>query len=140
MTVNHVGVRVRDLDAAQRFYEALGFAEALRMDVPDEPMGRLLRVDPPAGLAVRYLTHGTFVLELLAFSEHEPAPNERAMTDAGLTHISIGVDDLGAAKQAVVEGGGSVLEDTDVGVAVMARDPDGQLVELLDVRYRPVTP
>lgn len=140
MIVNHVGLRVRDLQVSRRFYEALGFTEALAMDVPDEPVHRLVMVEPPCGLGVVYLTCGPFVLELLAFSEHPAAEADRAMTDAGLTHLSLGVEDLAAARELVEANGGTVLEDTDVGMAAMVRDPDGQLIELLDVRYRPVTP
>ena len=140
MIVNHVGLRVRDLAVSTRFYEALGFVEALAMDVPDEPTHRLLRVPRPVGLSAVYLTNGTFVLELLDFSGHPSGPVDRAMTDTGLTHLSLGVKDLAAAKAAVRRHGGEVLRDTDVDIAVIVRDPDGQLIELLDLAYRPVTP
>lgn len=140
MILSHIGLRVADLERSTRFYEALGFTEALAMDIPDEPMHRLVRVAPPAGLRVVYLTAGPFVLELLRFEHHPSDPVDRAMTDTGLTHLSLGVDDLGAAKSLVTANGGQVLGDTDVGVAVMVRDPDGQLIELLDVAWRPVSP
>lgn len=141
MIVNHVGLCVRDIEVSQRFYEALGFTEALDMTVPDEPLHTLLRVPPPLGLRAVYLTNGPFVLELLEYSDAEVStPTERTMTEVGLTHLSIGVDDLAAAKEGVASNGGEVLDDSDVGMAVMVRDPDGQLLELLDVRFRPVTP
>ena len=135
-----MGLRVTDLERSARFYGALGFTEALAMDVPDEPMCRLVSVAPPAGLRAVYLVSGSFVLELLAFAEHPSGRVDRAMTDTGLTHLSIGVDDLAAARDVVVEHGGEVVDGTDIGMAVMVRDPDGQLLELLDVAYRPVDP
>ena len=108
------------------------------MAVPDQPADRLLRLPAPVGLRAVYLTNGSFVLELLAFAGHPPTPRpDRTMSDVGLTHLSIGVDDLEAAKDAVAAAGGAVLDDTDVGVAVMVRDPDGQFLELLDVRTAP---
>lgn len=140
MTVNHVGLRVRDLDASKRFYEALGFTEKFSMDVDDAPTDRLLSLDPPLGLRVVYLTDGPFVLELLTFDEHEGRADERVITDIGLTHLSIGVDDVEAAKAAVVDNGGEVVTSSDLGAAVMVRDPDGQMVELLQTALRPVTP
>ncbi len=140
MIVNHVGLRVSDLERSSRFYAALGFTEAMAMDVPDQPMCRLLRLAPPAGARAVYLTNGPFVLELLGFAEHPAPPVDRAMTDTGLTHLSIGVDDVAAAKALVADHGGEVLDDTDVGAAVLVRDPDGQLIELLDITFRPVTP
>ncbi len=138
--VNHVGLRVADLALSTRFYESLGFRQAMAMDVPDEPTNRLIRVPPPVGLRAVYLTNGPFVLELLGFSHHPASPADRAMTESGLTHLSLGVDDLAEAKERVDENGGEVLVDTDVGIAVMVRDPDGQLIELLDAAYRPVSP
>lgn len=140
MTVNHVGLRVRDLEVSQRFYEALGFREKLSLDVDDEPTDRLLSLDRPLGLRAVYLTDGPFVLELIAFEEHDARPNDRVITDAGLTHLSLGVDDVEAAKQAVVDHGGEVVDSSDLGAAVMVRDPDGQLIEILQTELRPVTP
>lgn len=140
MIVNHVGLRVSDLARSTRFYEALGFVESLSMDVPDDPAHRLVQVTPPVGLRAVYLTCGSFVLELLGFAHHPAGPVDRAMTDTGLTHMSIGVDDVATAKALVVDNGGVVVEGSDIGVAVMVRDPDGQLIELLDVAYRPVNP
>ena len=53
------------------------------------------------------------------------------MNEPGLTHLSLTTDDLPGTLAVVAELGGEVLDDTDVGVAVMVRDPDGQLLELL---------
>jgi lactoylglutathione lyase len=85
------------------------------------------------GMTAVYLERDGFVLELLHFDREGNQPRrERDFTEPGLTHLSFSVDDLASAKARVVELGGEVLEDTDVGgLAVMVRDPDGQLVELL---------
>jgi lactoylglutathione lyase len=138
--VNHVGLRVADLERSTRFYEALGFREALATEVPDGPAQQLLRLSPPVGLRAVYLLNGGFVLELLAYDHHPAGPFDRSMADTGLTHLSLGVTDLAEAKAVVAEHGGEVLDDTDLGVAVMVRDPDGQLLELLHVDVRPVVP
>jgi catechol 2,3-dioxygenase-like lactoylglutathione lyase family enzyme len=79
-----------------------------------------------------YLRRDGFVLELLAFTE--PAPldvRDRPLTEPGLTHISIGVDDLDATCTAVIAHGGEVLDETRLANAVFVRDCEGQLVELL---------
>jgi predicted enzyme related to lactoylglutathione lyase len=44
------------------------------------------------------------------------------------------VDDVAAVCARVADHGGEVLDDTNLGVAVMIRDPDGQLIELLAAR------
>ena len=62
-------------------------------------------------------------------------PQTRVMNDRGLTHLSVSVDDIPATMQKAVEYGGSVVEGSDVGLAVFLRDPDGQLIELLTMDY-----
>ena len=134
VVVNHVGLCVTDLDRARRFYEgALGFAVVRELEVPDGPAGTLLRVAPPVGLTAVYLERDGFVLELLHFDRPGNEPRrDRDLTEPGLTHLSFTVDDLAAARALVAEMGGEVLDDTDIGgSAVMIRDPDGQLLELL---------
>nr|WP_090277499.1 VOC family protein [Mycolicibacterium komanii]CRL72058.1 glyoxalase [Mycolicibacterium komanii] len=141
MGVSHVGLRVRDLDTAKRFYEALGFAEVKRLTIPDEMAAGLLPLSPPIGFEAVYLQHDGFVLQLLTFSGH-PAPEEpeRSMVGAGLTHLSIAVDDVAAAQEAVTSAGGTIVADPGGGYACMARDPEGQLIELVHDKVRPVPP
>jgi len=137
--VNHVGQCVTDLDRSRRFYEELlGFRFQRDMRVPDDPAARLLRIEPPLGMSVVYLQRDGFVLELLHFERPgNPATQERAFNEPGLTHLSISVDDIDAVCAAVPELGGEVLADTNVGgMAVMIRDPDGQLIELVPMSYR----
>lgn len=132
-TVNHVGLCVSDLGRSRRFYEgALGFTYVGSLQPPDGVCSTLLRVDPPVGLTAVYLTRGSFTLELLRFERPgNPPGRERPMTEQGLTHLSFTTPDLDATLSLVTELGGEVLADTNVGVAVMIRDPDGQLLELL---------
>jgi lactoylglutathione lyase len=135
---NHVGHCVTDLDRSRRFYEELlGFTFQRDLEVPDAPASQLLRVPAPVGLRAVYLERDGFVLELLHFQREGNAPErERAFTEPGLTHLSFSVEDIAAASAQVAALGGEVLTDTDVGgMAVMIRDPDGQLIELLPTSY-----
>ena len=132
--VNHVGHSVADLDRSVRFYtQVFGFAERNRMAIPDGAASKLLRVTRPVGLTAVYLVLGDAVLELLHFDRPGNAPaRERAFTEPGLTHLSITVDDVAATCDLVRHHGGEVLEDTDMGgFAILVRDPDGQVLELL---------
>jgi len=136
---NHVGHCVTDLARSRRFYEELlGFSFQRDLSVPDGPASQLLRVPAPVGMTAAYLERDGFVLELLHFDRHgNPPARERPFTEPGLTHLSFSVDDLAATCARVAELGGEVLTDTDLGgLAVMIRDPDGQLVELLPMSYR----
>lgn len=133
--VTHVGVCVTDLARSERFYEALGFTRQRELSPPDDVTGKLLRVTQPVGLTAIYLGCGSFTLELLHFDRpgNEPA-RDRSFTEPGLTHLSMTVDDLPATLDRVRAAGGEVLTDTDLRVAILVKDPDGQIVELLQQR------
>ena len=139
--VSHVGLRVRDLDRSKRFYEALGFSEVKCLTVPDKMAAGLLGLTPPIGFEAAYLQNNRFILQLITFSGY-PAPDEpeRGMTGAGLTHLSIAVDDMAQAQAAVQAAGGTIVADPGGGFACMVRDPEGQLLELLSAGVRPVPP
>jgi catechol 2,3-dioxygenase-like lactoylglutathione lyase family enzyme len=134
---NHVGLCVTDRHRSRRFYEeVLGFVHASDLEVPDGVAAKLLRVPEPVGMTAVYLQLDGFTLELLEFARDGNAPQrERSFTEPGLTHLSFTVASLEATCALVREHGGEVLDDTNVGGrAVMIRDPDGQLLELLPLR------
>ncbi len=134
---NHVGHCVRDLARSRRFYEELlGFEFLRELQPPDEMTARLLGLEAPVDLTASYLQRDGFTLELLHFGRTAPA-SERVMNEPGLTHISLSVDDIEAVCARVPAYGGTVLDETSLGgAAIMIRDPDGQLIELLPMSYR----
>lgn len=131
--VTHVGLCVTDLERARRFYtEALGFAFERDLEPDDDATGKLLGIEAPVGLTAVYLTLGDFTLELLHYDRAgNPGFRARVMNEPGLTHLSITTDDLPGVLERVPRLGGQVVESSNLGVAVLVRDPDGQLVELL---------
>jgi len=140
---NHIGHCVADVDRSRRFYEeVLGFEFWRDLEPPDEMTTKLLGLDRSAGLRAVYLRQGEFVLELLGFTgAGTVAPaRPRVMNEIGLTPLSVSVDDIDATAAAAVAHGGAVLAETHVGAAVMIRDPDGQLIELLPMGYRASLP
>ena len=136
---NHLGHCVTDLERSKRFYtEVLGFEPWRELSFPDEGCASLLRLTTPIDMTASYLRRDGLVLELLFYAGAGAAPlpaKERVMNEPGLTHISISVDDVPTTCARVVEYGGEVLEDTDVGAGIFVRDPDGQLIELLTMDY-----
>ena len=133
--VNHIGLCVHDIDRSRRFYEELlGFEFEREIAPPDDPTGKLLQLQAPVGLRAVYLRKDGLVLELLAYEGHRVPRRERSMDEPGLTHISIGAEDHRRLLDRVVALGGTVVTDTDIGVAVFIRDPDGQLIELLETK------
>jgi lactoylglutathione lyase len=136
---NHTGHVVSDLGRAKRFYqEVLGFTPWYEITPPDEATSKLNCLEPPLGVTASYLVLDGFVLELMHYSAPGAAApyRPRPMNEPGLTHLSISVDDVHATAAKAVEYGGQVVEDSDIGVAVFIRDPDGQLLELLTLGYR----
>lgn len=137
---NHLGQCVTDLDRSRRFYvEVFDFTVEREIQPPDDPSAKLLGLAPPIGMTACYLRRDGLVLELLHFAGAGAGPSpfaERAMNDPGLTHLSFSVDDIPATCELVRAHGGEVLDETDIGLAIFVRDPDGQLIELLPMSYR----
>ena len=133
ISFNWIGLAVGDLARSRRFYEELlGFTYERELAPPEEGTSRLCQVESPANLTAVYLRLNGLVLELLHFDrEGNPPSRERPMNEPGLTHLSVNVTDLSGVVARVAEYGGTVLADTDLGVAICIHDPDGQLIELL---------
>lgn len=134
--VNHVGLCVSDLARSRRFYEeALGFTFERDLRPPDELTAPLLGLDAPVGLSAVYLRLGEFVLELLHYDRAgNPRSRPRPFNEPGLTHLSLTVADRSRTLALVAELGGEVLQESDIELAIMVRDPDGQMIELLPPR------
>lgn len=140
---NHVGLCVSDLARSRVFYEnALGFEYWWQLnDIPDDATAVLLQLDKPVGLTAMYLVLDGFVLELLEYAAERLEPwRNRSMAEPGLTHMSISVADLDEASARVEREGGTVIAETRSEGAVMVRDPDGQLIELLTFGWRDMLP
>ena len=136
-TFNHVGLVVTDLARAKRFYaEALGFTFWYEITPPDDLTAKLNGLEPPLGTTASYFVLDGLVLELLHYRERAATSRRRTMDETGLTHLSVAVDDIHEAADRVAQCGGSVVDETDIGVALFVRDPDGQLIELLPLKFR----
>jgi len=140
MTVyNHTGQVVADPERSMRFYrEVLGFRFWYQVSPDDMAVATLCSLEPPLSVTAYYLTLDGFVLELIHYAAEGAAAayRPRTMNEPGLTHLSISVDDMHATARKAVEFGGTIIAESDIGGGLMIRDPDGQLVELLDMRFR----
>lgn len=145
--LTHIGIGVSDMERAVAFYrDALGFTWEHELRLEGEPTDTLLRLRVTKVHAV-YLTRDGVRIELMCFAS-PPAPphHERVLTEPGLTHLSLRVASMDDATALVRRHGGEVLEDTMLKFpelqtfACFVRDPDGQLIELLQAPGDPATP
>jgi catechol 2,3-dioxygenase-like lactoylglutathione lyase family enzyme len=147
LRLTHIGLGVRDMERAVAFYrDALGFRWEHELRLEGEPTDTLLRLRDTKAHAV-YLTRDDVRIELMCFAS-PPAPprHERVLTEPGLTHLSLRVASMDEATALVRRHGGEVLEDTMLRFpeaetfVCFVRDPDGQLIELLQAPGDPAAP
>ena len=122
--VDHIGIRVRDLDSALKFYGMLGF--------------RLEFKAANDAVAIVRNAHG---VELnLVYNASTDNGGKNILMDArekypGYTHVALRVSSIKAAMQVLRENGvritqGPVSFGRDGHVSVFVRDPDLNVVEL----------
>jgi lactoylglutathione lyase len=136
---NHTGQIVTDLERSKRFYqEVLGFKFWFEFNPPEDATAKLCSLKSPLGVTACYLTLDGLVLELIhyAASGVTTAYRPRTMNEPGLTHLSIAVDDVWATARKAVDYGGQIVEESDIGIGLIIRDPDGQMMELLHTSFR----
>jgi catechol 2,3-dioxygenase-like lactoylglutathione lyase family enzyme len=137
--ITHVGLCVSDIVRSTEFYcTALGFSDVGRMQVNDAASEQLLDV-PGLALELVYLQRDGFRLELLGYDKPGTVGDSspRPMNALGFTHLSFRVDDPEVVLQAIEAHGGIPLNERTVTFTggnrgVMATDPDGNLIELIE--------
>ena len=143
---SHLGVCVRDLDVATRFYiDVLGFRQLYSMDFVDDEVAATM--ERSGAFSSRMLVRGDLRIELLWWHDSAdlaaawPDPTRRPMTSVGFTHLSFRVDSVDDLVEAAVAAGGAVWRDTltvlgdpDDPAAVRLMyltDPDGNRIEVM---------
>jgi len=131
----HIGHAVSDMEKSLAFYTGLiGFSFDRELNFEPEQITDLLVLDEPRSMRVIYLLLGTFTLELMQMTpEAKTGAANRHFNETGITHFSFVVDDPEGIYARVEAFGGSKW--SDIGMAQMIRDPDGQLIELLPPTY-----
>jgi len=145
---NHLGQTITDIARSRRFYEELlGFKYWWSLEAPDHLASKVLMVPSPCKLTATYLWRPDMVLNLMHFGE--PAAREayraRRLSEPGLTHLALSVEDVPALLAKVPDYGGEVLwesqgEPSLWGQAIYIRDPDGQLIEIVTKAWRDKLP
>ena len=126
--INHVGLRVRSLEAARQFYEKLGF-EFIVGPIGPEPVAVM---EHPSGININFILNAS-----------EDASDKNLLMDVpekhtGFTHIALEITD----RQEVV----AYLEDADISITetvelpdgtvfFFVRDPDGNVIEFHEPKF-----
>ena len=119
--INHVGLRVRNLEISREFYEKLGF-KFIVGPVGPEPVAI---VEHPSGV--------NFNLILNA-SDNAPSTNvlmEGSVKYPGYTHIALEITDAASVAQCITALGLTITEHVEYEGAkfFFIRDPDNNVIE-----------
>ena len=119
--INHVGLRVRDLNVSRAFYGKLGF-EFITGPMGPEPVAI---VEHPTGVNINFILNA---------SENASSTNllmDEVEKHTGFTHIALEISDVEAVKQQLEVHGINITETVEFGEATFffVRDPDGNVIE-----------
>jgi lactoylglutathione lyase len=131
----HIGIVVSDIALSEQFYtEGLAFTRDREIQIPHKYIDNFLKISPASDLSAVYLTLGGFTLELMYFNHPgEAAAGQRVFNQTGLTHLSIAVSDVASTIEKCLSLGATPFSQS--GQGTILRDPDGQLIEILEMAY-----
>jgi len=119
--INHVGLRVRDLNVARAFYEKLGF-EFIGGPMGPEPVAI---VEHPSGVNIN------FILNASANASATNVLMDEQEKHTGFTHIALEITNVEAVKEQLGIHGIDITETIEFDGAnfFFVRDPDDNVIE-----------
>ena len=139
--IHHTAISTSDIERSLSFYkDMLGFEEVagFSWEKGNDAIDTITNLKSSAG-RVALIRIGNAFVELFEFQSPQPVkanPN-RPVCDHGVTHICLEVEDVEAEHKRLSTAGMRFLSppvDAGMGLkAVYGRDPDGNVVELLEV-------
>jgi catechol 2,3-dioxygenase-like lactoylglutathione lyase family enzyme len=140
--IHHAALSTRDLARLVAFYGDL-FGFEVEFDFPWDESNLAFRrthAAPETAGRVVMLTRGLHRLEIFEYRKPEPRPDlpERRNADLGISHLCFEVRDLAAEVERLAAAGMRFLsgpvEQTPEISNCYGRDPDGNLIELIEFR------
>ena len=120
--INHVGLRIRDLDLARVFYKKLGF-EFIVGPIGPEPVAIM---EHPSGVNIN------FILNASADAAENNILMDVSVKHTGFTHIALEITDRDAVASQLADAGIAITETVELAngtVFFFVRDPDGNVIE-----------
>lgn len=145
--IHHTAISTGDIERALRFYrDLLGFTEVFSSawEIGTEEVDRIVGLQNSSARVVM-LKAGNACVELFQYETPRPKPSEanRPVCDHGITHLCLQVTDIDA-EYARLKAAGMVFHcppQVRSGLRVTyGRDPDGNVIELLEVTDRESMP
>ena len=124
--INHVGLRIRDLERSRAFYEVLGF-EFIVGPIGPEPVAVM---EHPSGVNINFILNA---------GDDASADNilmDVSAKHTGYTHIALEISDRVSVKQQLTKAGVSITETVELldgAVFFFIRDPDGNALTFVEV-------
>ncbi|WP_132971526.1 VOC family protein [Thiogranum longum] len=120
--INHIGIRVENLDDARKFYEQLGFI-FLAGPVGPEPVAIM---EHPSGVNINFILNAdSGITKNILMDVKERYP--------GYTHIALDVNDISAVQKQIEDLGINITEGPitlpDGGIMFFIRDQDKNVIE-----------
>ena len=116
--INHVALKVTDLEQATRFYETVfGF--------------RQVGTGRSRGHVSRHLTDGYVDLALMVYGSEDDEEASLVGIGPAIHHFGIAVDDRQDILNKIEAAGGTILSKREAGT-VKFRSPDGTIAEIAD--------
>lgn len=120
--INHIGLRVKDLETSRQFYEKLGF-EFLVGPVGPEPVAIM---EHPSGVNINFILNSTDEIPSNILMD---IPDKHT----GYTHIALEVTDLDSVQEFLQKNKISITEGPittpDGALLIFIRDPDENVIE-----------
>lgn len=120
--INHVGLRVRELETARAFYEKLGF-EFIVGPIGPEPVAVM---EHPTGINLN------FILNASANASEKNLLMDVPEKHTGYTHIALEITDAGEVEKQLAANDIPITETIslpDGTLFFFVRDPDGNVIE-----------
>ena len=120
--INHVGIRVTDLDTARHFYEQIGF-EFIAGPLGPEPVAIMTH---PSGVNINFILNADPGIQdniLMDVPERHP----------GYTHMALDVSNIASVEEQIRRLGIHITEGPitlpDGGIMLFIRDQDSNVIE-----------